>query len=83
MDQATTKWGSGLKANQGNVSATEPSRTLDESSRPRVVYSTSAFPPVPAGYDNVPSPVAAAVVVALLSSSSSLLPSWLANIARP
>lgn len=42
MDQATTKWGSGLKANQGNVSATEPSRTLEES-RPQLVYSASVF----------------------------------------
>lgn len=28
MDQVPRKWGPGLKANEGNVSATEPSRTL-------------------------------------------------------
>lgn len=42
MDQASTKWGSGLKANEGNVSATEPSRTLR--SRGRAILHTSAFP---------------------------------------
>lgn len=35
MDQAPTKWGSGLKANEGNVSATEPSRTLRSRGRRR------------------------------------------------
>lgn len=29
MDQVSRKWGPGLKANEGNVSATEPSRTLN------------------------------------------------------
>ncbi|XP_032682913.1 uncharacterized protein LOC116849658 isoform X2 [Odontomachus brunneus] len=34
MDQVPTKWGSGLKANEGNVSATELSRTLRSRGRP-------------------------------------------------
>lgn len=33
MDQVFRKWGPGLKANEGNVSATEPSRTLNSGGR--------------------------------------------------
>lgn len=28
MDQVPRKWGPGLKGNEGNISATEPSQTL-------------------------------------------------------
>lgn len=36
MDQVTRKWGPGLKANEGNVSATEPSQTLKSRGREQV-----------------------------------------------
>ncbi|KAK1133304.1 hypothetical protein K0M31_011120 [Melipona bicolor] len=38
MDQAPRKWGPGLKANEDNVSATEPSRTLKSGGRRTVQF---------------------------------------------
>lgn len=42
MDQVSRKWGPGLKANEGNVSATEPSRTLNVVEVGRHWFATAA-----------------------------------------